>query len=296
MMTRESPCPDREPGFKDRLALWIVRLSKLGRVDRRDTASDRVFYEQFFVEKDRRAYEEDPRMRVRRRVLSSFLKERFSAGATVVDVGCGLGDVLEGIGTRYARVGVEVTRSSLRVAARRLNDSLWVIQGSVLQLPLATARFDVCLCLEVLEHVKDDEAAVRELFRVVRPGGFLVASVPYTYYWDDYLRLIGHHRHYTRRSFRDLLHGVGFEVDKYLPNFPEWHQAFTRRYAIARAVHLVTKPLSGQDTVYDLTWPCTNESVVETIRRRLERRRQREVHKNYEEAATSTFIAARKPG
>ena len=57
---------------------------------------------------------------------------------------------------------------------------------------------DVALCLEVLEHIEDDQRAVREIHRVLRPDGLLIAAVPYTYYWPQYLKLLGHFRHYTR--------------------------------------------------------------------------------------------------
>lgn len=283
----------REPNLEDRVALWLTRVSKIGRDDH--VEDEPAFYEHFFEEKDRRAYRDDPRMRVRRRVLSDFFDRRIDPGARVVDVGCGLGDVVEGLGRPYRRLGVEMARSSARVADRRLGDEVPVLRGSALELPLASRSVDVCLCLEVIEHLREDEEAARELFRVLRPGGWLVASVPYTAYWDDYRRLLGHYRHYTRRSFSGLLEGVGFEVDEHLPNFPDWHQAFTRRYVLASALHMITKPMLGQRTVYDMTWPWTDETVVEAIRRRLEPRRSRERDKEYAEAETSTFLAVRKP-
>jgi len=294
-MRPDSRRSGREPGLEDRFALWLARLSKIGRDDHAEAEDERAFYEGFFREKDRRAYRDDPRMRVRRRVLSSFFNRRIDSGARVVDVGCGLGDVLEGLGRSYRRLGLEMARSSARVADHRLGEQVPVLRGSALELPLASRSVDVCLCLEVIEHLREDEEAARELFRVLRPGGWLVASVPYTAYWDDYRRLLGHYRHYTRRSFSDLLEGVGFEVEEHLPNFPDWHQAFTRRYALAQALHTITKPILGQQNVYDMTWPWTDETVVEAMRRRLAPRRRREGDKDYAEAETSTFLAVRKP-
>ena len=51
--------------------------------------------------------------------------------------------------------------------------------GSLTSLPFERARFDCCLCSEVLEHIDDDRTAVVELARVLKPGGWLLVSVPH---------------------------------------------------------------------------------------------------------------------
>jgi SAM-dependent methyltransferase len=293
-MKGEERGPERQPDLRDMVALWLLRLAKLGRRRFPDNEGEDEFYDHFFQEKDHRAYREDPRMVVRRNVVNSFLERHVSAGATVVDVGCGLGDVLAGIDSKYARFGVEISRRSARVAARGLGEGTRVVRGQANRLPFASEKVDVCLCLEVLEHLKDEESALREVHRVLRRGGWLIASVPHTYYWDDYLKLIGHYRHYTRRSFQLILERAGFGVERYLPNYPEWHQAFTRRYAVARGLHLVTRPVLGQATVYELRWPWSDQTILEAIRRRLEPKRRLEEEKDYTSADTSTFVAARK--
>jgi len=76
-------------------------------------------------------------------------------------------------------------------------------------LPFASDTFDSILCTEVLEHVTDAERAASELFRVLRPGGHLLATVPYLYPTHeaphDFRRL-------THFGLRSLLERHGFEV------------------------------------------------------------------------------------
>jgi len=52
------------------------------------------------------------------------------------------------------------------------------VVGDVVSLPLADASYDVALCIHLLEHVQDDRRAIAELYRVLRPGGWALVSVP----------------------------------------------------------------------------------------------------------------------
>jgi 2-polyprenyl-6-hydroxyphenyl methylase/3-demethylubiquinone-9 3-methyltransferase len=91
-------------------------------------------------------------------------------GAVLVDVGCGLlAPHVAALG--YRHVGVDVTRSALAQAARH---GVTAIQGDAAALPLADGSADVVCAGEILEHVVDLRAALREACRVLRPGGVLV--------------------------------------------------------------------------------------------------------------------------
>jgi SAM-dependent methyltransferase len=85
--------------------------------------------------------------------------------------------------------------------------------GSALALPFADASFDVVGAFDVLEHCAPEQRAVAELFRVLEPGGLLLASVPaYTWAWTDHDVRAGHHRRYTRARLVAALEAGGFEV------------------------------------------------------------------------------------
>ena len=99
---------------------------------------------------------------------------------------------------RGAVTGIELASTSLEVArARELGP---VVSGSLDDpLPFDGGAFDLAVALDVLEHVADDEAALRELARVVAPGGRLLVTVPqYGWLWGEHDVLAHHHRRYTR--------------------------------------------------------------------------------------------------
>ena len=87
----------------------------------------------------------------------------------VLDVGCGEGVIVDEFASRLAIEGVDPNYASERVRS-----------GSVLALPYENSAFDRALCLDVLEHLAYEEqpVALAEIFRVLRPGGELLVSVP----------------------------------------------------------------------------------------------------------------------
>src|SRR5690349_6611820 len=104
--------------------------------------------------------------------LEVELVERYGAGKDVLEVGCGTGLIL-GRTARFARraAGIDLSGGMLARAAER---GLSVAQASATELPIATASVDVAYSFKVLAHIPDIAAALREMARVVRPGGWVL--------------------------------------------------------------------------------------------------------------------------
>ncbi len=95
-------------------------------------------------------------------------------GAVLIDVGCGAGLLAPHVARLgYRLVGVDLTRSALVQAAEH---GVTAVQADASVLPLADGCADVVCAGEILEHVADLRAAVRETCRVLRPGGVLVVD------------------------------------------------------------------------------------------------------------------------
>ena len=130
--------------------------------------------------------EADMAFRRRARVLLEFLE--LEDGLDVLDCGCGMGFYLMAMGKlRNLRLtGVDTDVERLELAEHhgiRAN----LVNGDATALPFPDSSFDRILMSEVLEHVPDDGAALREAHRVLRPGGILAISVPharYPFLWD----------------------------------------------------------------------------------------------------------------
>jgi SAM-dependent methyltransferase len=101
-------------------------------------------------------------------------------GDRVLDVGCGPGfyvlELIERVGRDGSVVGVDVSRDMLAVAAERADghENVEFAEGIATALPLPDGSFNGCVSVQVLEYVDDVPAALREMHRVLAPGGRLV--------------------------------------------------------------------------------------------------------------------------
>ncbi len=130
----------------------------------------------------------------------------------LLDLGCGTGHNLVELSRRgYEVVGIDLSLFGLQMAAARL-PKFAVVQGNVEELPFADRTFHALIALDILEHV-DDAKAVSEAYRVLKPAGlalFTVPAWPSLYSYRD--RAAGHLRRYRPNQLRQLLKGTGFEV------------------------------------------------------------------------------------
>jgi SAM-dependent methyltransferase len=148
--------------------------------------------------------------RGRRHVLDVVLSDMcLPAGAAILDAGCGSGRNMVEL-RRYGHVtGIELSSPSVQVARSR--DAGEVVQGSVMEMPFADDAFQLAVSLDVIEHLEDDRGALRELRRVVAPGGRLLVTVPaYQWLWSRHDELNHHHRRYDRRTLLAAAHDAGW--------------------------------------------------------------------------------------
>jgi SAM-dependent methyltransferase len=149
--------------------------------------------------------------RGRRSVLERVVADlRLPARARILDAGCGSGRNMVEFARHGEVTGIELSPTSVGLARGRGAGE--VVEGSVLEMPFEADAFDMAASLDVIEHLEDDLQALRELRRVVAPGGSLLVTVPaYQWLWSGHDEINHHHRRYTRRSLQSVGEQAGWQ-------------------------------------------------------------------------------------
>lgn len=109
----------------------------------------------------------------------------------LLDVGCGDGELLRFVHAyipTWKKYGVDITPKTISLANQDSPNMNFQV-GNIYELLLPEQQFDVVFCGETLEHLDNPEEAIKELFRVCKPGGYVIISTPneHANYSDEHI-------------------------------------------------------------------------------------------------------------
>lgn len=165
----------------------------------------------------------------RRKIISSFLERVCSdlkktraapdnpsqpaEPLKILDVGCGTGANLEMLSQFGAAEGVDVSTEALSFCRER--GLVNVKAGTAEHLPYEAGSFDLVTGLDVVEHLDDDNAGLREMARVLRRDGRAVLFVPaFMFLWGVQDDVSNHRRRYTLKELKRTVRESGFEIER----------------------------------------------------------------------------------
>lgn len=131
----------------------------------------------------------------------------------ILDIGCGTG----AMSTRLHQWGrvVSADFSPLALQFSRKRGLRHLVGADAMHLPLASGQFDALVAMDMLEHLPDDQAALCEFARVLKPGGRVFLTVPaYPHLWSEHDLALMHYRRYVRRELRERFAAAGFRIEK----------------------------------------------------------------------------------
>jgi len=134
-------------------------------------------------------------------------------GLRLLDIGCGTGIFIQFL-KRYGHVvGLDFSTDALDFCRQRGCSELVRGDGSIL--PFGANTFDLLTANDLVEHLDDDLAALREFLRVLKPGGRVFLFVPaFQFLWSLQDEVAHHRRRYTSAEMRLVLKKAGFQVVK----------------------------------------------------------------------------------
>lgn len=221
------------------------------------------------------------------------LLERAAAGRhdlRVLDCGCGTGNNLELLGQFGRSFGFDLTASGL--AFGRTAGRMRLARASIGAIPFVGASFDIVTSFDVLYSLPDpiEHAAIHEMFRVTRPGGWLVINVAAM----DILRgdhsILSHEvRRYSRESLSRLITGAGFTIER----LTYTNAVLFPPMAVARALQRARGLSDEQHADEEISVPAAPINAVMTALLKLESVWLRAVDNPF---GSSLLCLARKPG
>lgn len=159
-------------------------------------------------------YVNAPRYLLRKSCILKLISD-LPAGKAL-EIGCGAGDLCETLfHLGYTIEGIDFSDEAIAVCRERLKE---IINDPRIKIHFAdfftlSETYDVIFMMEVLEHLEDDQGALKKIHELIKPQGHLLLSVPANQKWfGPYDRYAGHYRRYNRPDLTKLLNDSGFDV------------------------------------------------------------------------------------
>lgn len=130
----------------------------------------------------------------------------------LLDCGAGTGRFAQEMEASCRVLVLDDHKEALELLRKRFRSEQVIALGAE-GVPLPDGSVDYVTALDVLEHIEDDRAAVRDMHRVLKPGGVLLVTVPASMaLWSDWDEVLHHHRRYDRAQLKGLFAGPEWEL------------------------------------------------------------------------------------
>ena len=149
--------------------------------------------------------------RGRRKIVSRVLNEWIKPPVDrALDVGFATGTNIELIIKPLAKEiwGIDPSEEAVKFASEK-NPDIKIIKGYFPEDINNDSKFDLIVMLDSLEHIKDDQAAVKKIGELLNNNGLAIITVPaFSFLWSQHDELLHHHRRYTRRDLKKLIDNI----------------------------------------------------------------------------------------
>jgi len=156
--------------------------------------------------------------RGRRELIKNLLARYAPASSShlrILDVGCGTGANLKLLQSYGHAIGVDISDQAIGFCRARGIPQNRMFLASAMHLPFPDSQFDLAMSFEVLCNVEDDQLALREIARVLKPRArFIVALPAHQWLWSMHDVAVGTTRRYDAQEVRKKLSAAGFEIER----------------------------------------------------------------------------------
>jgi len=199
------------------------------------------FYDQLWKNEWKNITTMGPGIKTRYRIILKLFK-KYNLQGKIMDIGCGDGTLLSLLPQSNANklFGFDISPEAIEQTKKKKYISKLFLGDLTKKETLPQEKFDVVICSEVLEHIKDCSRAIRNISQMVKKGGVLLISVPHSRkYWTRHDSFSGHYKRFEKLEMEGELKKNEFEIIESLTwGFPIYaiYYFFLKRIPPSKAV------------------------------------------------------------
>lgn len=148
-----------------------------------------------------------------------WIKNQFSQylSGEILEIGCGIGNFSSHLANYGNLTAIDINKSYMKEANKKMGNRVSVGFGDIEKGKFFFKKrvFDTVVCLNVLEHIKDDKKALKNIYELLAPGGILILLVPmHRFLFNLIDQSINHFRRYEKNELKEILRNNNFEIFK----------------------------------------------------------------------------------
>lgn len=150
---------------------------------------------------------------MRRELVHQLIAKYKGTGSPlrIIDIGCGAGLLTKELEVYGPTIGIDPSEQAVTFTQSRGLSNVRL--GSAEATGCAASEFDVVVCLDVLEHLREDEQGIQEVQRILKPGGVGIIFVPaFKFLWSVTDEVSHHYRRYRKSELEQKFSSAGFQI------------------------------------------------------------------------------------
>ncbi len=171
---------------------------------------EKTFYREYFHFEEKHWW-----FRGREKIVTAVLRKYLLDTITpqILDAGTGTGRMLQVLGQYGETTGLDKSKDAIGFCRERGIEN--VIEADAESIPFKSCSFDLLSAMDLLEHLDNDVAALKEFHRVLRKDGLLLLTVPaFMFLWSAHDVINHHRRRYTKKYLVNAVRTAGFKIEK----------------------------------------------------------------------------------
>lgn len=196
-------------------------------------------------------------------ILQLMKKININKNAKILEMGCSGGPLIQFLTQNGFQniIGIDISKSAIELCKNRGIKHVEVMDGAKTR--FKDNEFDLVIASDILEHIKNDSAALSEWHRILKPNGKLIVFVPaFNFLWSNHDEINHHYRRYSKTQLKKGIEKANFRLD----DISYWNFSLFFPSSILRIFqHLQSDSNEKRDQLYELNH-LVNKILIDLLK------------------------------